>query len=134
MLYCFAVQLTGFVITLNLHSVVLTICTMREHFSLSTQCVCEFHMITTTHIESPHLQQYLLAFVLGMQLFSMRQELNLNIHYLNERLFQGFSVWCKYCWLALIQCHVTTENGTQPKCHGHSSPHHMACGINRSLH
>jgi len=49
MLYCFAVQLIGFVITLKLYSAVLTIRTMREHFSLPTQCICEYHMIATTH-------------------------------------------------------------------------------------
>jgi len=44
MLYCFAVQLTGFIITLKLYIAVLTICTMREHFSLPTQCICECHV------------------------------------------------------------------------------------------
>ena len=93
MLYCFAVQLTGFIITLKLYIAVLTICTMREHFSLPTQCICECHVFAITHSESPHLQQYLLAVVFEMYLFSMRQELNLCIHYLDELRFKVIRVF-----------------------------------------
>jgi len=55
MLYCFAVQLTGFVITLKLYSAVLAICIMREHFSLPARYICEFHVVATKHSESPPL-------------------------------------------------------------------------------
>ena len=53
MLYCFAVQLTGFVITLKIYSAVLTICATREHFSLPTRYICEFHMVAITHSDTP---------------------------------------------------------------------------------